>query len=400
MDSNVGLAIQCVGILLIALLSFFTMRSVGDASQKYWTAAWVCLALSLSSLLMAFRGVGPKEIFYPLYFLGEYAFCLLLIAGCRNYSTGARLDKRHAFALVPATATAFALPYVSTDFNDLFIAQASIMACFFAVAYVALGPARRRDRLSLGVRVMSVALVLLAINFLHYVPVFGARESPWGIAFLARYLKYTSVVDLILEIMLGFGTVMVSLEGVRREVEAANRDLTEARDKLEMLVRVDPLTEALNRHAFHSLLSKDGGEMDGASNVSGCVAVIDLDNLKPINDSLGHAAGDKAIRAVASAIRSIIRADDLLFRWGGDEFLVLLFGLPEHEARRRLDTLNARLAREANTWMPDASCLTVSHGLAGFDALAQLHDAIERADEAMYRSKQARKAEIEVSAQR
>ncbi len=59
-----------------------------------------------------------------------------------------------------------------------------------------------------------------------------------------------------------------------------------------------------------------------------------MDNLKAINDGLGHTAGDKAIREVAGAIRSVIRADDLLFRWGGDEFLVVLVGLPEDGGSR------------------------------------------------------------------
>ena len=125
------------------------------------------------------------------------------------------------------------------------------------------------------------------------------------------------------------------------------------------------------------------------------MAVIDLDDLKPINDTLGHAAGDRAIRAVAHAVRSVVRADDLLFRWGGDEFLVLLFGMPEAAARRRLDSLNEALARAG---LGDAHVpLTVSHGLARFDKLGQLHHAIEEADRAMYARKQARKAAAQTS---
>src|SRR6185295_3643483 len=145
-----------------------------------------------------------------------------------------------------------------------------------------------------------------------------------------------------LEILLGFGTMMVLLEGVRTEVEAANLQLTTAHDKLELMARMDPLTEALNRHAFHSLLSRDSGATE--SEVDGCVAVIDIDDLKPINDTMGHSVGDKTIRAVARAVRSLIRADDMLFRWGGDEFLVLMFKLHEDEAGRRMQSVNDILA--------------------------------------------------------
>ena len=85
---------------------------------------------------------------------------------------------------------------------------------------------------------------------------FGARKGLWGIIVPSSYLQYTSVFDLLFEILLGFGTVMVLMESVRREVEMANKKLLEARDQLELLVQMDPLTEALNRHAFHSLLRR------------------------------------------------------------------------------------------------------------------------------------------------
>ena len=68
---------------------------------------------------------------------------------------------------------------------------------------------------------MSAALLLLAIGFLHYVPVFGARKGLLGITVPSRYLQYTSILDLLFEMLLGFGTVMVLMENVRREVEMA-----------------------------------------------------------------------------------------------------------------------------------------------------------------------------------
>jgi diguanylate cyclase (GGDEF)-like protein len=265
------------------------------------------------------------------------------------------------------------------------------MAGLFAASFFVLLPALRRPEASHGLRVMAAALFLLTIDFLHYVPVFGARKGLWGITVPSSYLQYTSIFDLILEILLGFGTMMLLLEGVRHEVEAVNRKLTTAHDKLELLARMDPLTEALNRHAFHSLLSSNEGGRE--SETDGCVAVIDVDNLKPINDTLGHNVGDKAIRAVARAVRSLIRADDMLFRWGGDEFLVLMFKLPETEAARRMNTLNGVLERYAEEWTQAPVRITVSAGVCGFASVQGLAQAIESADKAMYRSKQSRDPE-------
>ena len=168
----------------------------------------------------------------------------------------------------------------------------------------------------------------------------------------------------------------------RREVEKSNRELREARDKLELLAQMDPLTEALNRHAFHSLLRGPEGGVELMT--SGSVAVIDIDNLKPINDTWGHSTGDKAIRVVARSMRSLIRADDMLFRWGGDEFLMLMFNLSEEETSRRLKKLNAIVEENCRKWPEMPVTVTVSHGVAGFDSVTQLGHAIELADQAMY----------------
>jgi len=388
MDSNVGLAIQCVGILLVTLLSLFMRRSIRTGALKYWTTGWASLALALLCLFIGFRTVTDQKLFFSLYFFGEYIFGLMFVAGCRNHVNGTRLGKKVVYLLLVFVTIAALLPYASADFNDLFMVQATIMAGLFAASFLALRAEPSRKR-SPGVQVMSFALLLLAIDFLHYLPLFAARKGLWGMTVPSAYLQYTSIFDLILEILLGFGTTMVLMEGVRREVEVVNGQLVKVRDRLELLAQMDPLTEALNRHAFHSLLSRseDGSE----SNTAGSVAVIDIDNLKPINDTFGHPAGDKAIRAVATGIRSIIRADDMLFRWGGDEFLVLMFKLRVTETGRRMERLNEILAQSRSQWTSLPIKVTVSHGVAGFESLGVLAQAIEHADKAMYKRKHERR---------
>lgn len=389
MNATVGLAIQCVGILLVALLSLSMRGSVKNASVKYWTTAWICLALALVSLYLGIQLYSLHKVFFGGYFFGEYAFGVMSVAGCRNHASGRRFSRSDLFLLALAVIIAAILPFVSADFNDLFMIHATLVAALFIASFISLRPAFRARKSTPGLRVMSAALLLLAIDFLHYVPVFGARKGLWGFTVPSAYLQYTSIFDLILEILLGFGTIMVLMEGVRREVEAVNDKLMSARDQLELMARMDPLTEALNRHAFHSLLSR--GENEPSQNVAGCVAIIDIDNLKPINDTLGHNVGDKAIRAVARAVRSLIRADDMLFRWGGDEFMVLMFKLDSYEAGRRMETLNAILDEKAEQWTAAAK-ISVSVGVCGFESLNELGSAIEKADQAMYSSRQQRRA--------
>src|SRR5687768_16540046 len=382
MDSNVGLAIQSVGVLLITLLSLFMRSSIKSTALTYWTAAWGSLSLSLVSLFIGFQIAPTQTIFHSGYCFGEYLFGLLFIAGCRSQMMGRTLTRKHAYFLIPVVVVSLVLPHASRDFNDLFMIQAAILSALFMIAFFTLRAGVHADDSSPGVRVMSGALFLLAISFLHYVPLFAARKGLLGITVPVSYFQYTSVFDLLFETLLGFGTVMVLMEGVRREVELANKKLLEARDQLELLVQMDPLTEALNRHAFHSLLRRPESDQDVVT--SGSIAVIDIDNLKPINDTMGHTAGDKAIRAVARAMRSLVRADDMLFRWGGDEFLLLMFKLPEEDASRRMDKLNQILAENCERWIGLPLTVTVSYGVAGFNSLTDLGQAIETADQAMY----------------
>jgi len=383
MDSNVGLAIQCVGVLLITLLSIFMRSSIKSNALNYWTASWASLSLSLISLFIGFQVDSQQSLLHSGYFFGEYIFGLLFIAGCRAQTTGATLTKKHNYFLIPALIVSLVLPYASRDFNDVFMIHAPIVAVLFLMSFFALRKGRHAEEPSPGIRVMSTALLFLGVSFLLYVPAFGARKGLWGFTLPENFLHYTSVFDLVFEILLGFGTVMVLMESVRSEVEMANRKLMQARDQLELLVQMDPLTEALNRHAFHSLLRRpEAGHSDAVT--SGSVAVLDIDNLKPINDTLGHTVGDKAIRAVARAMRSLVRADDMLFRWGGDEFLVLMFKLPQPEASRRIEKLNKILAENCERWIGQPVTVTVSFGVAGFTSLADLGQAIEQADKAMY----------------
>ena len=383
MDSNVGLAIQCVGVLLITLLSIFMRSSIKSNALNYWTASWASLSLSLISLFVGFQLDSQQSLLYSGYFFGEYVFGLLFIAGCRAQTTGPTLSRKQYYFLIPALIVSLALPYASRDFNDVFMIHAPIMAVLFMISFFALRRGPRSEATGTGIRVMSTALLLLGISFLVYVPAFGVRKGLWGFTVPESFLHYTSVFDLLFEILLGFGTVMILMESVRSEVEMANQKLTQARDQLELLVQMDPLTEALNRHAFHSLLRRpEAGHTDAVT--SGSVAVLDIDNLKPINDTLGHTTGDKAIRAVARAMRSLVRADDMLFRWGGDEFLVLMFKLPQPEASRRIEKLNKILAENSERWIGLPVNVTVSFGVVGFTSLADLGQAIEQADKAMY----------------
>jgi diguanylate cyclase (GGDEF)-like protein len=387
--SYLGLAMQATGIALIAALCAFLQRSIDRRCLRSWCVGWLCLATALFALLIMFRIRELTPILQPVYFFGEYAFAFLVIAGCREYASGTRLVRGDAGWAAPALLLAMTLPHVGRSFSQRFILQAAVMALLFAIAFWQLERARRgRPRTLPGVRIMAIALLLLTIDFFHYVPVISFAEL-YRVSLPSAYIGYASLYDLIFEVLLAFGMVTVVMEDVNRELQAANEELRVAHDAMQNLARVDPLTETLNRHAFYSLV--EDARRHGATPPEGTVAIVDIDSLKPINDAYGHAAGDESIRAVATAIRSIVRAADLVIRWGGDEFLVILIGVPEDEATRRLDQIGEALRETTLRGMAKPVALSVSFGVASFGTERPLERAIEAADREMYRQKQAAK---------
>ena len=109
------------------------------------------------------------------------------------------------------------------------------------------------------------------------------------------------------------------------------------------------------------------------------LAFIDVDDLKRVNDSLGHAAGDQLLRAIAEAIRARLRPYDVIVRFGGDEFLCGLLDLNKAEAAERFVLVKADLATTQHA--------SVTTGLAQVEADNALEELIVRADEALYRER-------------
>jgi diguanylate cyclase (GGDEF)-like protein len=386
--SIVGLAVQWVGIGLVAILFLLLAQSVRRKFLAYWAMSWTFLAMALTALLFAFTLPISPKVFFTLYFLFEYAFGFLLIAGCRNHSHGTPVSLRDFWFLAPASVAALVLPQLSDDFNLILIPHAAIVSCFWITAYQALKPKSPQAPRGLGLRIVSLALILLAIDFVQYfVACTYAQATHQVLPF--PYLKYSSLYDLILEILLAFGTVVIVMETLHQEMTKANKELHAASLRLQALAEKDPLTDALNRHAYYSLLGRQEGNPSMAT--SGSVVVTDIDDFKSINDTFGHAAGDDAIRKVAGAIRSVIRADDLLFRWGGDEFLVVAIGLSAADARRRLDTVNSLLASVLLPGCGSPIPLAISFGIAAIEDGESIEDSIHRADLEMFRAKRSNK---------
>jgi len=383
MDSKIGLIIQLAGVSLITLLTLFLRRSIKFVALKHWTNAWLFLSFALFCLRLAFSYDEYSIQLFSLYFLNEYIFGFLLVAGCRSLAGNEEMRIRNEVFVLPFIFVAFGLPFLGDDFNLVFNVHSLILSGFFMVALLALS---RTNLGTFGFRVMQVALVLLVLDFFQYFIVFTARQY---LPINTEYLSYNSVIDLTLQILLGFGMVIVLLERVLADAKTANEKLQIAHERLEELAHMDPLTAALNRHAFHGYLKREG---DSKKKVSGCVGFFDVDDLKDINDSHGHAVGDAAIRHVVRAIREVIRGEDLIFRWGGDEFFVIMIGLNANVAYQRMVRMETLLTDVDVPGADRPLTIGVSHAFENFTDINDLENTIAKADAMMYLNKQQRKA--------
>jgi len=388
MDSKIGLFIQLTGVSLITLLTLFLRRSINVVALKHWTNAWLFLSFALFCLRLAFSYDDYSVQLFSFYFLTEYSFGFLLVTGCRSLTSNNEIQVRQELFILPFILVAFGLPFLADDFNLVFNVHSLIMSGFFAVALLALWRTKLR---TFGWRVMIVSLSLLVVDFVQYFVVFTVRQYV-NIEF--DYLAYNPIIDFVLQILLGFGMVIILLEQVLTDARIANERLKKAHEKLEELAHVDPLTTALNRHAFHGYLKRRGHE---GELVSGCVGFFDIDGLKAVNDVYGHKAGDAVIRLVVRAIRDVIRAEDLIFRWGGDEFFVIMVGLGADIASSRMTQMDEMLSGVRVDGIDHPLTIRVSNAFEDFADLSDLESTINRADAGMYRQKQIRKRMLQTS---
>ena len=148
----------------------------------------------------------------------------------------------------------------------------------------------------------------------------------------------------------------------------------------------DALTGLLNRRAFRARLAREIAEED----VSFAVVLCDMDNLKRVNDTLGHEAGDLALRLLAGALRSGLRRDDA-YRLGGDEFAVVLAGATEADAQRVIRRLQHAVSRAASD---PVDTIEASFGLAVYEPGESADRLVARADQVLYGVKRRRRHEI------
>jgi len=205
----------------------------------------------------------------------------------------------------------------------------------------------------------------------HYPPV----EEALTFAYLAAALVSIAVLT-------------GEMSKLRARLKRQKEELLAAVATIRTLATVDELTSLANRRHMNEVLEAEERRQDARGQPT-CIAVLDIDFFKAVNDRHGHAAGDAVLRSFAGAARAELRASDVLARWGGEEFLLMLPNTDVGEAARVLERMAHRVGAMRVPGVELARCVSFSGGLAERREGESFADTIGRADKALYLAKSA-----------
>jgi len=166
-------------------------------------------------------------------------------------------------------------------------------------------------------------------------------------------------------------------------------------ERIQRQATTDGLSSLVNHKTFYEILEKElwrsrryGGQIS--------LIMVDVDNLKNINDVYGHRAGDKVIREISRRIKECIRQIDTAARYGGDEFAIILPNTSLNDATVAAQRMVNAVANSPTTWNKEQISLSISVGLGQYDADTNPEDITSRSDQALYIAKQAGKNTVRI----
>jgi diguanylate cyclase (GGDEF)-like protein len=226
-----------------------------------------------------------------------------------------------------------------------------------------------------------------AIRFFASHPICNQDREPVGAISLIDYAPRLSFTEGDRQLLADLAA-FVERELLVRAMNASQLDLQKKNKNLRRKSLVDPLIGTWNRGAIMRILTIEAIRCDKAG-VPLSLIVADLDYFKKINDTYGHPAGDAVLVKVASRLRSCIRPQEALGRYGGEEFLIVLPGSSSATAMAVAERMRSAVASQPETIASASLNLTISAGVASTDTFpaATTEELISRADVALYAAK-------------
>ena len=292
----------------------------------------------------------------------------------------------------------------SRRFKDpaLTLAQILYAITCCAAAFVIAGPARGVTLPILAIilmfgifglttRQMLGVLVYSLVAFGVASGVVAARDEPdYPPVVAAAY------VGMVVVVLLSSTFLTTRVQSTREHLRRQKAELAQALEQIRQLATHDDLTGLLNRRAMldRMQLEQHRSLRSGSPLL---IAQLDIDHFKAVNDTHGHAAGDLVLQSFADTVRRNVRDTDVLARWGGEEFVLMLTDSSADHARELLERIRQAVQALEIAHSAGSLQLTVSIGLAQHLPGDTVEHTLERADQALYRAKALGRNRVEVA---
>ena len=334
----------------------------------YWAGSGLFYLVSIGVLQLEVRAGGASA-------RGAFLLSWFGVAGVLVF-----------FALVRASLVLRIAPWQLAVLQALFALVCNIGA------YVVTGPIR-------GATLMVLLVVMVFCTFsLRPRATLGLCGTAIGALGLSMWwlavhdpLHFPPHVELMHFAIISCSLIAVTLltgemSKLRSRLKQQKQELMAAMGKIRTLATVDELTSLANRRYMNEVLSAEE-RRHGAPDRAMCIALLDIDFFKNVNDRYGHAGGDSVLRTFAAAARAELRAADMLARWGGEEFLLMLPETEVAEAKLVLRRMAERVREIRIAELDMERDVTFSAGLVQRIAGEPFAETIKRADKAMYEAK-------------
>ena len=223
----------------------------------------------------------------------------------------------------------------------------------------------------------NIWITLLGVIFINYFLAFNQRLLTYSVCLLELFVLlwlYLTYKDKVVEIdtMVQIGSTCISVFFTFYLVfrlsffsdaitSSGYKQISEEKEEIERISKYDFLTGLLNRRSIERTLRYELKELREKSSDANLVVMLgDIDNFKKINDTYGHDWGDKVLKEIAQSLKDTFRENDVICRWGGEEFLIILPDVKTEDLKKVETRLSTRISQVK---LPDKSAVTMTFGL-------------------------------------
>ncbi len=340
-----------------------------------WVSGWTLTAVSLLLGAHQFSHGSATKSAYGISQFFAIVAALTFVVGADAYRSKLRLPKTYALVVLPLLIW-FALAPIALDTWTVFAPGHLLIAGALGAAGIAHLSLLREARL-LGAFVAGTAfLVMSGAN------VWLVLAAPNGMSYAVSRVMFLS---LALDLVVALGMQLMTFEDMTYELRVTNKRLESARSDLQQMVTTDSLTGCRNRRYFDEVIGREV-QRHRRYRIPLSLVFVDVDRFKVINDTLGHEAGDRVLKSVAAFLTRNVREADYAFRWGGDEFLILMSCREDEAVRKAADLQTAFVQSSEAQGLPAGVGLSIGCAEVTPDA-TDMMALVRLADERMYVNK-------------